>query len=112
MEKQRAPALAQAPENAAAAAPDQASSGRGAVTAPVPKLTSMAELPLAIQQELPPMSISVHAYSGKAAERLVGINDRLLHEGDDVAPGFKLEQITPTGMILSYKGYRFLRGVR
>jgi general secretion pathway protein B len=112
MEKQHAPALAQASEKAAAAAPDQASSGRGAVAAPVANVTTMAELPLAIQQELPPMSISVHAYSGKAAERLVGINDRLLHEGDDVAPGLKLEQITPTGMILGYKGYRFHRGVR
>ena len=30
----------------------------------------------------------------------------------EVAPGLKLEQITPDGMIFSYKGYRFSRGVR
>ncbi len=72
----------------------------------------MAELPVAIQQELPPMSVSVHAYSGKPAERLVDINGHLLHEGEDVAPGLRLEQITPEGMILSYKGYTFSRGVR
>jgi general secretion pathway protein B len=72
---------------------------------------AMGDLPLAIQQELPPMSISVHAYSAKAADRLVGINNRLLHEGAEVAPGLKLEQITPEGMVLSYKGYRFRRGV-
>ncbi len=105
-------AAAQAPKKAAASVPEPAPSGHAAAgAAPVPSVTAMGELPLAVQQELPPMSISVHAYSGKAAERLVGINGRLLHEGDEVAPGLKLEQITPTGMILSYKGYRFLRGV-
>ncbi len=94
--------------------PREAASGGsppGAAAPAVPVMT-MAELPLAIQQELPPMSISVHAYSGKAADRLVGINGRLLHEGDSVAPGLALEQITPDGMILSYKGYSFRHGVR
>jgi general secretion pathway protein B len=79
--------------------------------APLPAVMPIAELPLAVQQELPPMSISVHAYSSKPADRLVGINNRLLHEGQDVAPGLKLEQITPDGMILSFKGYSFRRGV-
>jgi general secretion pathway protein B len=80
--------------------------------APVASVITMAELPVAIQQDLPPMSVSVHAYSGKPAERLVDINGHLLHEGEDVAPGLRLEQITPEGMILSYKGYTFRRGVR
>ena len=88
------------------------SNSRAAPTAPVASVITMAELPVAIQQELPPMSVSVHAYSGKAAERLVDINGHLLHEGEDVAPGLRLEQITPEGMILSYKGYTFRRGVR
>lgn len=83
---------------------------RAASAAPAP-LMVMNELPLAIQQELPPLTISVHAYSPRAADRLVYINGRLLHEGDKVAPGLKLEQITPNGMILSYKGYTFLRGL-
>ena len=82
-----------------------------AAAANTPNAVNFSELPLAIQQELPPLSISVHAYSGKAAERLVGINGRLLHEGDDAAPGLRLEQITPEGMILSYKGLNFRRGV-
>jgi len=76
-----------------------------------PAVVNMAELPVSIQQQLPALSISVHAYSGKPAERLVGINNRLLHEGEEVAPGLKLEQITPDGMIFAYRGYRFHRGV-
>lgn len=115
LERQTAPpkVAAEAPKKAAAPVPDQ-SRGPGsgpAGAAPLPAVMAMADLPLAIQQELPPMSISVHAYSGKAGERLVGINSRLLHEGEDVAPGLRLEQITPDGMILSYKGYSFRRGV-
>ena len=90
------PAIADAPKKTAAA---------------LPTVMTVAELPVAIQQELPPLSISVHAYSAKVAERLVGINNRLLHEGDEVAPGLKLEGITPEGMVLSYKGYTFRRGV-
>lgn len=71
-----------------------------------------AELPAAIQQELPTMSVSLHAYSGKASNRLVGINDKLLQEGDALAPGLVLEEITRKDMIFTYKGYRFRQGVQ
>lgn len=102
-----------ATQNAAAPLPDKrASTDSGAAdAAPLLNVMAMADLPLAIQQELPPMSISVHAYSGKAGDRLVGINNRLLHEGEEAAPGLRLEQITQDGMILSFKGYNFRRGV-
>ena len=96
-------ASAPAPAPAAAAAAD---AGRA------PSVISMAELPLSLQQELPAMAISVHAYSGNPRDRLVGINNRMLREGDEAAPGLKLEQITPDGMIFGYKGYSFRRGVK
>lgn len=76
------------------------------------RVMTLAELPLSIQQGIPRMSISVHAYSDEPQNRLVGINERTLREGGYVAPGLRLEQITPDGMIFSYKGYRFSRGVR
>ena len=92
-------------------APTQRGSTGSAATATAPSVVSMAELPLAIQQELPVMSITVHAYSARPAERLIGVDNRMLREGAEVAPGLTLESITPDGMILSYKGYRFRRGV-
>ncbi|MFA7415729.1 MAG: general secretion pathway protein GspB [Rhizobium sp.] len=73
---------------------------------------AMDELPLSVQQDLPKMAISLHAYSRRPEDRLVSINNRLLREGGNPAPGVRLEQITPDGMILSYKGYRFRRGVQ
>jgi general secretion pathway protein B len=83
-----------------------------AAAAPAQNVIWLAELPLELQQELPPMTISVHAYSGRPADRLVGINNRMLREGDSVVPGLKLEQITPEGMVFGYKGYSFRRGVK
>jgi general secretion pathway protein B len=69
------------------------------------------ELPVDVQRDLPPMQVMAHAYSARAGERLVGINNKLLHEGDEVTPGLKLEQITPDGMVLNFKGHVFRRGV-
>ncbi len=81
-------------------------------SAPAQNVISLAELPLALQQELPAMTISVHAYSGNPRDRMVGVNNRMLREGDSVVPGLKLEQITAEGMIFGYKGYSFRRGVK
>jgi len=70
------------------------------------------ELPLPIQQEIPAMEVQLHAYSNEPGERLVSINSIRLREGGSLMLGLRLEQITPDGMIFSYKGYRFQRGTR
>jgi general secretion pathway protein B len=80
---------------------------RSADAAQEQKVMSIYELPPAIQQEIPRMSISVHAYSPNLQDRVVMINDRMMREGQDLAPGLRLEQITPDGMIFSFGGYHF-----
>jgi general secretion pathway protein B len=114
IERRRAPskAVAEVSKKVAAPVPEQPPGTATADAAPAQNVISLVELPLSLQQELPPMTISVHAYSGRPGDRLVGINNRMLREGEYVVPGLKLEQITPDGMILSYKGYRFRRGVK
>ncbi len=101
----RTPAAAATPEPVVAAA---------AKSAPVPeqKVMAKAELPPAIQQELPAMSVSLHAYSAKPGNRLVSINNQLLNEGDSLTPGLVLQEITRQDMIFSYKGYRFRQSVQ
>jgi general secretion pathway protein B len=106
------------PRKAAAKAPKEAATpvtrtpdGAGD-TAQAQNVMTIADLPLSVRQDIPKMSISVHAYGREPAKRLVGINDRMLREGDTVAPGLVLEQITLDGMIMRFKGYRFRRGVR
>lgn len=76
------------------------------------QVTSFDELPAQIQREIPEIAIQFHAYSSKPGERLAYINSKKLREGDSVMPGLILEQITPDGMIFSYKGYRFKHGIR
>jgi general secretion pathway protein B len=75
------------------------------------KATTLSELPVAIQQELPAMKIQLHSYSNKSVNSIVSINSRMMKEGESLAPGLRLEQITPDGVILSYKGYRFQHGI-
>lgn len=75
------------------------------------KATPFADLPLATQQEIPEMKIQLHSYSNKSANSIVSINSRMMREGDSLAPGLKLEKITPDGVVFSYKGYRFQHGI-
>jgi general secretion pathway protein B len=80
-------------------------------SAPVQNVIALSELPASIRQELPAISVLLHQYSPKPGKRFVTINNQTLQEGETVAPGITLEQITPDGMTLSYKGYHFRRGV-
>ncbi len=74
---------------------------------PEAKVGTRSELPMSIQQELPPLSIAMHVYSAQPRDRLVSVDNRLLREGDSVAADLKLEEILPDGMIFSYRGFRF-----
>jgi len=42
-------------------------------------------------------------------ENLAIINDKLVHEGEEVAPGLRLEKIVNENVIFSYKGQRYRR---
>jgi general secretion pathway protein B len=106
------PREAGAPSTSAAPSPEQQVATAAADAASEQTVISMAELPSFVRAELPAMTISVHAYSGDPAGRLLGIGNQILREGDFVAPGVKLVEITPEGMVLDYKGYRFHRGVK
>lgn len=80
----------------------------------IPRGKSLTEpsKPESMRKALPAMSVAVHAYSSKPEERLVSINGQLLKEGDTLAPGLTLEQITPEGMIFDYRGKRIQRKAR
>jgi len=72
------------------------------------EVRAMAELPASIQQEIPKISISGLVYSGDhegvwSDQRSVDARRRIS------GSGLKLEQITPDGVIFSYKRYRFRR---
>ena len=105
-------AAAGAPGTSAAPSPEQPVDTAADDAASEQTVLSMAELPSSVRAELPAMTISVHAYSGDPAGRLLGVGNRILREGDFLAPGVKLVEITPEGIVLDYKGFRFHRGVK
>jgi general secretion pathway protein B len=86
---------------------------------PTPALTSptqpsptsaagTAEMPPALQQEMPALSVAGFIRD-EGSGSLVIVNDRLVREGDEVAPGVKLEKILNDSLVFEYKGYRFKR---
>ncbi len=68
---------------------------------------SLRELPEQIQRELPKIAIGGYIYSGNQRERQLLVNKRLLHEGDEAAPGVVLEKMLPKAAVFNYKGYRY-----
>jgi general secretion pathway protein B len=57
---------------------------------------------------IPALKLDLHMYSTVAAERLVFINAHKYREGDTLPEGPEVRQITPSGVVLEYKGRSYL----
>ncbi len=86
------------------AAPAPASSP---ATAARPALPSVWELPYATRKDLPPIELTMHVYASNAADRFVVVKGERHVEGDQIADGVTLRQITADGMVLEFKGQSF-----
>jgi len=81
------------------------------VAAPQPparKILALTELPGSIQQQLPRLHMSVHAFTGDQSTSLIRLNDRIMRAGSMLENRYRLEEITTDGAIFSYQGYYFL----
>jgi general secretion pathway protein B len=63
------------------------------------------ELPASVKNALPPIRMTSHLYRGNS--RLVSINGRIMSGGVNMGDGLFLEEITPEGVIMSFRGQRF-----
>lgn len=70
-------------------------------------MPTLRQLPEQIQREIPQFKVGGYIYADKAEDRSVIINNRLVHEGEEAAPGVTLDRMQQHGMILRYKEYRF-----
>lgn len=75
------------------------------------RIPELRELSPTVQRDVPFMSFSMLVYSEVPGDRMIRINGKLMHEGDEVASGLKLEEIVPGGAVFSFKGQRFRKGV-
>ena len=75
---------------------------------PRKETASTVEPTTLLPQDMP--SVSVAGFiRDEGAGGMVIVNDKLVREGDEVAPGLKLEKILQDGLVFNYKGQRFKR---
>lgn len=67
----------------------------------------VAELPLSVRKNVPPITFSGHVYSSTPGNRSVMINGNKMREGQSVTSQLKLQEITPFGAIFKFNGYAF-----
>ena len=92
-------------------APAEQKTAQEKVAAPLTdRIFSLNELPSAIRNTLPQFKVSGHAYSPDRQNRVTRVNDKILQERQELAPGLRVEEIIPEGIIFSYQGYRFRVG--
>ncbi len=58
--------------------------------------------------DLPQLQLDLHVYSDKPDQRFVFLNMVKLHEGESLPQGVRVDAITPEGVILSFRGTRFV----
>ncbi|NIM43524.1 MAG: GspB domain-containing protein [Hydrogenophaga sp.] len=103
------PAPAPTPAPAPAPAPSTAPGTGGT---PAPAAASAAPLPRVnelnptARAALPPLKISGSTYAENPALRMLILDGQVLQEGQDIAPGLKLESIGPRSAVIVHQGQR------
>lgn len=78
-----------------------------ALTQPAP-LRKFREMPPEFRADFPPLNVQVHVYERETAQRFVIVNDRRYREGEQLAEGPRLLEIVREGMVLEFRGEKFL----
>lgn len=79
------------------------------VPAPEPETGAAAtDLPTAVPEGVPELSLDVHVHTNRSDGRFVVINMTRYREGERLREGPMLERITEDGAVLSWQGSRFL----
>lgn len=58
--------------------------------------------------DLPALHLDLHVFASRPKDRFVMINMQRLGEGDSLPDGVQVQAIRPDGVVLSYRGTRFL----
>lgn len=71
------------------------------------RIPALGELPHSVQAEVPAITVTGYIYSEHPADRVLLVDKKLRREGDELAPGLRLERLLPGAAVLSFKGYRY-----
>ena len=102
------PAAKPATATALPATPTAPAAARPTTAKPAqPSLPSIWELPYATRKDLPEIDLTMHVWSPTPAERFVVVKGERHVEGEQIADGVVLQQITTDGLVLEFHGQRF-----
>jgi general secretion pathway protein B len=102
-----APAKAPAPAASATASVPAAAPAKAETANPV---RTFAELSPEVRAQLPAVNVSGATYSKDAAVRMLIVNGKVVQEGQEIAPGLKLETIGQRSAVLNHQGLRYSIG--
>jgi general secretion pathway protein B len=74
----------------------------------VARLQSWYELPSELRSGLTLPRLDLHVYSDDPQSRFILVNLKKYREGERLESGLMLEEVLPEGMVMSYRGERFL----
>lgn len=94
------------PDDYAPAVPPPAA--RTVASASVANLPTYEQTALASDANVPPLRLDLHVYSENPNDRFVMINMQRLREGDSLPQGPRVEAIVDDGVVMSFRGKRFL----
>ena len=76
------------------------------------KVSSLRDLPVAVRKDLPRVIFSGHLYSSNPRSSVVFMDTgRPMKQGQEIADELYLHEITPTGVIVEFRGYLIDVGV-
>lgn len=71
------------------------------------RVYSLTELPPALKQRVPALSLSLTVHSDDRAARLATVNGQTVREGQNLQGGVRVEEILTDSVIFTFQGYRF-----
>jgi general secretion pathway protein B len=76
------------------------------------RIYAVNQLPPSVRQDLPDLKMSLHYFTDDPSSRLVSIGGETLREGQEVAPGLRIDKITADGAVFDYQHYHFRIGIK
>jgi len=93
-----------APLSASTAAPRAVAA---AGTAGFDQAPWLSTLPEVFRNSLPPLTVNIHVYTPDESQRILYINNRPVHRGEQIEGGVTMEEIVQDGVVMRYRGQLF-----
>jgi general secretion pathway protein B len=100
--------IPEAAEDLYSPAPDELPPQAAAAPTAAPASSALPDADeVAARGAVPNLHLDLHVYATQSQQRFIFVNSRRYREGDTLAEGPVVEEITPDGAVLNFRGSRF-----